>query len=101
MVKLFYTTYNSVDLAHHEIYRAKGGKGGINSADAENASLCGLFCHRLPSQLPKLRGISAEIVSLSLKELLRKRDYQCIVFTHFSYPNDISCHRQKTITAMS
>ena len=29
MVKLFYTTYISVDLAHHEIYRAKGGKGGI------------------------------------------------------------------------
>ena len=25
----FYTTYISVDLAHHEIFRAKGGKGGI------------------------------------------------------------------------
>ena len=27
---LFYTTYISVDLAHHEIFRAKVGKGGIN-----------------------------------------------------------------------
>ena len=29
MVKLFYTTYISVDLAHHEIFHAKFGKGGI------------------------------------------------------------------------
>ena len=29
MVLLFYTIYISVDLAHHEIYRAKVGKGGI------------------------------------------------------------------------
>ena len=29
MVYLFYTTYISVDLAHHEIFRAKVGKGGI------------------------------------------------------------------------
>ena len=29
MVYLFYTTYISVDLAHHEIFRAKFGKGGI------------------------------------------------------------------------
>ena len=29
MVKLFYTTYITVDLAHHEIFRAKVGKGGI------------------------------------------------------------------------
>ena len=28
MVQLFYTTYISVDLAHHEIFRAKVGKGG-------------------------------------------------------------------------
>ena len=31
MVSLFYTTYISVDLAHHEIFRAKVGKGGIRS----------------------------------------------------------------------
>ena len=31
MVKLFYTTYISVDLAHHEIFRAKAGKGSIIS----------------------------------------------------------------------
>ena len=29
MVLLFYTTYMSVDLAHHEIFRAKVGKDGI------------------------------------------------------------------------
>ena len=29
MVYVFYTTYISVDLAHHKIYRAKVGKGGI------------------------------------------------------------------------
>ena len=29
MVLLFYTTYISVDLAYHEIFRAKVGKGGI------------------------------------------------------------------------
>ena len=27
---IFYTTYISVDLAHHEIFHAKVGKGGIN-----------------------------------------------------------------------
>ena len=30
MVWLFYTTYISVDLAHHEIFCAKVGKGGVN-----------------------------------------------------------------------
>ena len=29
MVYLFYTTNISVDLAHHEIFYAKDGKGGI------------------------------------------------------------------------
>ena len=29
MVLLIYTTYISVDLAHHEIFHAKVGKGGI------------------------------------------------------------------------
>ena len=29
MVLLFYTTYISVDLAHHEIVHAKSGKGGM------------------------------------------------------------------------
>ena len=29
MVKLFYTTYIGVDLAHHKIFLAKVGKGGI------------------------------------------------------------------------
>ena len=30
MVYLFYATYISVDLAHHELFHAKFGKGGIN-----------------------------------------------------------------------
>ena len=30
MVQLFYTTYTNIDLAHHTIFRAKIGKGGIN-----------------------------------------------------------------------
>ena len=29
MVLLFYITYINVDLAHHKIFRAKVGKGGI------------------------------------------------------------------------
>ena len=29
MVLLFFTTYISVDLSHHEIFRAKVGQGGI------------------------------------------------------------------------
>ena len=29
MVELFYATYISVDIAHHEIFRAEVGKGGI------------------------------------------------------------------------
>ena len=29
MLEIFYTTYISVDLAHHEIFGAKVGKGGI------------------------------------------------------------------------
>ena len=32
MVLLFYTTYISVDLAHHEIFRAEVGKGGIKKS---------------------------------------------------------------------
>ena len=31
MVLLFYTAYSSVDLAHHEIFHVKVGKGGIMS----------------------------------------------------------------------
>ena len=31
MVYLFYTSYISVDIAHHEIYPAKVGKVGISS----------------------------------------------------------------------
>ena len=34
MILLFYTTYISVDLAQHEIYRAKVGKGGIRYKNA-------------------------------------------------------------------
>ena len=31
MVLLFYITYISVEPAHHEIFRAKVGKGGIKT----------------------------------------------------------------------
>ena len=31
IVGLFYTTNISVDLVHHELFRAKVGKGGIKS----------------------------------------------------------------------
>ena len=30
MVYLYYTAYISVDLAHHEIFRAEVGQGGIS-----------------------------------------------------------------------
>ena len=32
MVLLFYTTYSSVNLANHEVFRAKVGKGGLNGS---------------------------------------------------------------------
>ena len=38
MVLPFYTTNISVDLAHHEIFRAKVGKGGIISNNNERQS---------------------------------------------------------------
>ena len=40
MVYLFYTTYISVDIAHHEISHAKVGKGGIiNIKDARRVPI--------------------------------------------------------------
>ena len=36
MVKLFYTIYISVDLAHHAIYRAKVDKCGMKSSLSGN-----------------------------------------------------------------
>ena len=32
MVKVYYTIYISVDHAHHELFRAKVGKGGISNS---------------------------------------------------------------------
>ena len=40
MVKLFYNTYISVDLAYHEQFRAKVGKGGMKH---QNHAGCVLF----------------------------------------------------------
>ena len=37
MVLLFYTTYISVDLAHHEIFCDKVGKGGISMQNGDLA----------------------------------------------------------------
>ena len=39
MVQLFYTTIISVDHAHHEIFHAKVGKGGINHANLKETAL--------------------------------------------------------------
>ena len=47
MVSLFYATYISVDLAHHEIFHAKVGKGGIRnniSCELSAASCIHLNC---------------------------------------------------------
>ena len=43
MVLLFYTTYISVDLAHHEIFHAKVGKGGINDTKQANSYKAGTY----------------------------------------------------------
>ena len=40
MVYLFYTTYINVDFAHHEVFRAKIGKGGINNVDMHFYKIC-------------------------------------------------------------
>ena len=37
IVLIFYTTYISLDLAHHEIFRAKVGKCGINKISKEQS----------------------------------------------------------------
>ena len=34
MLLLFYTTFISVDLAYHELFRAKVGKGGMSNMSA-------------------------------------------------------------------
>ena len=39
MVLLFYTTYISVDHAHHELFCAKVGKGGIKHFATKNHHL--------------------------------------------------------------
>ena len=36
MVQLFYTAYTSIDLAHHEIFRAKVGKGSVKIFNTRN-----------------------------------------------------------------
>ena len=40
MVYLFYTTYISVDLAHHEILHAKFGEGGISIFKLNYSKTC-------------------------------------------------------------
>ena len=46
MVQLFYTTYISVYLAHHEIFRAKVGKGGRSRLLRCFANIIGLISYR-------------------------------------------------------
>ena len=43
MVELFYTTYISIDLANHEIFRAKVGKGGIKHNKPSKPRLMSFF----------------------------------------------------------
>ena len=47
MVKLFYTTYTSVDLAHHhhEILRALVGKSGISAFTSVNVGHHNILCN--------------------------------------------------------
>ena len=47
MVLLFYTTNISVDLAHHETFHAKDGKGGINHVNFTFLSILLEFKHQL------------------------------------------------------
>ena len=47
MVLLFYTTFISVDLAHHDIFGAKVGKGGINVLNG----LYKVFTHNVMERL--------------------------------------------------
>ena len=69
MVLLFYTTYISVDIAHHEIFRAKAGKGGITAARNwfnDCSSLSGQVMYRLFNVLCWLWNINegAELPSV-------------------------------------
>ena len=49
MVKLFYTTFIGEDLAHHEIFRAKVGKGGTMMYNLGLISSCtGPFLQTYP-----------------------------------------------------
>ena len=58
MVQLFYTTYISVDIVHHEIFHAKVGKGGIKILKTMNFTiqLMNLLGHMDKCQL-KTTGI--------------------------------------------
>ena len=70
----------------------------------KNASLCGLFCHRLPSQLPRWRttlvGFQLEFFE---QRLLRKRDYQGRLSFHYfeRWMTALVTNRQKKIQPMS
>ena len=44
MVYLFYTTYISVDLAHHEVFRAIVGNGGLEIASEPSIRVCVCVC---------------------------------------------------------
>ena len=47
MVYLFYTTYISVDLAHHEIFHAKVGKGGIIHFSMQFSAVLNIFIENI------------------------------------------------------
>ena len=60
MVKLFYTTYISVDLANQVIFHAKVGKGGINAQNLSqwtaNRFILFLIMYVLPFNWLKCMG---------------------------------------------
>ena len=50
-VLLFYTTYISADLAHHDTFRAKFDKGGINLCRKKSQFLCLVQFAYMPSRM--------------------------------------------------
>ena len=73
IVKLFYTTYISVDDAHTEIFRAKVGKGGIKSLILHRAKLTGVT-----KCMIRLSGNASEEILKWLIFFLTKMPICCI-----------------------
>ena len=70
-VLLFYTTCISVDLAHHEIFRAKVGKGGKTNAilmlESKMVCVCCDFIAKYIHALEDFENASPRLNTLLLK----------------------------------